>query len=232
MIAWACCQVRHHASSIHCGPFQSIASQRWQIALQEEWRASLKPGVRPVAPVVMDPYLCRYTGAKAGASASDPPPMTLLPRRLPFCEGSSLLLIWSVFGLKFVCGVGTYGHTSDRASSFSGSASWAYVTAPALAPSLQTTWASGQPGIACKFSLLYCLQQHGVLGPGLTLQCLHRKTLQVLALVWTALRQGPAGRPCAQKVIIVTPSSLCNNWAAEIRKWLGAERLKVTSNPP
>jgi SNF2 family DNA or RNA helicase len=58
-----------------------------------------------------------------------------------------------------------------------------------------------------------------------------RKTLQVLALVWTALKQGPAGRPAAKKVVIVTPSSLCKNWAAEAKKWLGEERLKVHSCP-
>lgn len=53
------------------------------------------------------------------------------------------------------------------------------------------------------------------------------KTLQVLALVWSALRQGPAGRALASKVVVVTPSSLCANWAAEAKKWLGPERLKV-----
>lgn len=41
------------------------------------------------------------------------------------------------------------------------------------------------------------------------------------------LRQGPYGRPAVQKVIIVTPSSLTGNWAAEFSKWLGSERLSV-----
>ena len=45
----------------------------------------------------------------------------------------------------------------------------------------------------------------------------------MLALVWTALKQGPAGRPAAKKVVIVAPSSLCKNWAAEAKKWLGEE---------
>ncbi len=58
------------------------------------------------------------------------------------------------------------------------------------------------------------------------------KTLQVLAVVWSALRQGPAGRPLAAKVVVVTPSSLCANWAAEARKWLGVERLKVLRPVP
>lgn len=59
--------------------------------------------------------------------------------------------------------------------------------------------------------------------------CCCRKTLQVLAFVWTALKQGPWGRPMAAKVVIVSPSSLCKNWAEEARKWLGVERLKVLS---
>jgi hypothetical protein len=35
-----------------------------------------------------------------------------------------------------------------------------------------------------------------------------RKTLQVIALVWTLLRQGPQGRPAVRRGIVVTPSSL------------------------
>ena len=35
------------------------------------------------------------------------------------------------------------------------------------------------------------------------------------------------GKPSAKKTIVVTPSSLTKNWAAEVRKWLGDERLKV-----
>eukprot|EP00891_Asterochloris_glomerata_P002075 jgi/Astpho2/2075/e_gw1.00038.344.1_t len=53
------------------------------------------------------------------------------------------------------------------------------------------------------------------------------KTLQVIALVWTLMRQGPAARPVAKRSIVVCPSSLTNNWAAEVRKWLGPERCQV-----
>ncbi|KAK9862147.1 hypothetical protein WJX84_007326 [Apatococcus fuscideae] len=53
------------------------------------------------------------------------------------------------------------------------------------------------------------------------------KTLQIIALIWTLLKQGPQGRPSLKKVIVVTPSSLTSNWAAEIKKWLGTERLKA-----
>jgi hypothetical protein len=35
-----------------------------------------------------------------------------------------------------------------------------------------------------------------------------RKTLQVITLIWTLLRQGPAGKPAAKRVIVVTPCSL------------------------
>lgn len=47
------------------------------------------------------------------------------------------------------------------------------------------------------------------------------KTLQCIALMWTLLRQGPHGKRTIGKCIIVCPSSLVNNWANEITKWLG-----------
>ncbi|KAK9822627.1 hypothetical protein WJX81_000343 [Elliptochloris bilobata] len=53
------------------------------------------------------------------------------------------------------------------------------------------------------------------------------KTLQVIALLWTLLRQGPAGRPAIRRAIVATPSSLTGNWAAEVRKWLGDQRLRA-----
>lgn len=54
------------------------------------------------------------------------------------------------------------------------------------------------------------------------------KTLQCISLVWTLLKQGPYGRkPMVKKVLIVTPSSLTNNWGKEFNKWLGRERIRV-----
>jgi len=53
------------------------------------------------------------------------------------------------------------------------------------------------------------------------------KTLQTIALLWTLLKQGPTGRPAVAKALVVTPSSLTRNWAQEIRKWLGDERLRT-----
>ncbi|KAG7177049.1 DNA repair and recombination protein RAD54-like 1 [Homarus americanus] len=54
------------------------------------------------------------------------------------------------------------------------------------------------------------------------------KTLQCITLVWTLLKQGPyGGRSVVKKVLIVTPSSLTNNWSKEFSKWLGRERVNV-----
>ena len=51
------------------------------------------------------------------------------------------------------------------------------------------------------------------------------KTLQSIALLYTCLRQGTLrARPTARRAIVVCPTSLVNNWAAEIKKWLG-ERI-------
>lgn len=49
----------------------------------------------------------------------------------------------------------------------------------------------------------------------------------MIALLWTLLRQGPAGRPAIRRAIVATPSSLTGNWAAEVRKWLGDQRLRA-----
>ncbi|CAR28478.1 hypothetical protein ZYGR_0S01090 [Zygosaccharomyces rouxii] len=51
------------------------------------------------------------------------------------------------------------------------------------------------------------------------------KTLQCIALMWTLLRQGPQGKRLIDKCIIVCPSSLVNNWANELDKWLGPGTL-------
>lgn len=54
------------------------------------------------------------------------------------------------------------------------------------------------------------------------------KTLQSVALTWTLLKQGPyGGRAMVKRVLVVTPGSLVQNWAAEYKKWLGRERISV-----
>lgn len=47
------------------------------------------------------------------------------------------------------------------------------------------------------------------------------KSLQTIALLHTLLKQGPLGVPVVHKALIVAPSSLLENWRAEIRKWVG-----------
>lgn len=51
------------------------------------------------------------------------------------------------------------------------------------------------------------------------------KTLQCITLIWTMLKKGPYGQPIVKRVLIVTPSSLCNNWEKEFIKWLGSHRI-------
>jgi len=54
------------------------------------------------------------------------------------------------------------------------------------------------------------------------------KTLQCITLIWTLLHQGPFnGRPTVQRVLIISPSSLTQNWHKEFRRWLGRERIDV-----
>ncbi|KAF8197967.1 RAD54B protein [Pholiota molesta] len=55
------------------------------------------------------------------------------------------------------------------------------------------------------------------------------KTLQTISLVWTLLRQNPyaAPLPTVQKVLVVCPVSLINNWKAEFHKWLGRDRVGI-----
>ena len=52
------------------------------------------------------------------------------------------------------------------------------------------------------------------------------KTLTTISLLWTLLKQGPAGSPVVRKAVICVPSSLVDQWAAEIKKWLKNERLR------
>ncbi|XP_042891287.1 DNA repair and recombination protein RAD54B-like [Penaeus japonicus] len=53
------------------------------------------------------------------------------------------------------------------------------------------------------------------------------KTLQCITLIWTLLKQGPyGGIPVVRRALIVTPSSLTNNWGKEFKKWLGKERIQ------
>lgn len=51
--------------------------------------------------------------------------------------------------------------------------------------------------------------------------------MQCITLLWTLLRQSPTpGKPTIEKAIIACPSSLVKNWANELVKWLGADRIR------
>lgn len=51
------------------------------------------------------------------------------------------------------------------------------------------------------------------------------KTLQCITVCYTLLKQGPYGERIARRILIVTPSSLVDNWNKEINKWLATERV-------
>ncbi|KAL6050256.1 DNA repair and recombination protein RAD54B [Balamuthia mandrillaris] len=53
------------------------------------------------------------------------------------------------------------------------------------------------------------------------------KTLQSVTLLWTVLRQGVNGSPTVPKAMIVAPSSLVKNWANEVVKWLGPDKISL-----
>lgn len=55
------------------------------------------------------------------------------------------------------------------------------------------------------------------------------KTFQIIALLWTVLKQSPfeGDAPVFKKAIIVCPVTLIRNWRREIRQWLGLDRLGV-----
>ncbi|GAA6021991.1 hypothetical protein JCM10207_002399 [Rhodosporidiobolus poonsookiae] len=56
------------------------------------------------------------------------------------------------------------------------------------------------------------------------------KTLQAISLIYTLLKQNPYQGDQAgviQRAMIVCPVTLLKNWAAEIKKWLGRDKLRV-----
>ncbi len=55
------------------------------------------------------------------------------------------------------------------------------------------------------------------------------KSLQIISLLWTLLKDGPKGSPVVHKACIVCPMVLITHWADEFRKWLGTHRLQTIS---
>lgn len=56
------------------------------------------------------------------------------------------------------------------------------------------------------------------------------QVIKTLVVVVSTAPKGPfvlEGRPVVRRVVVATPSSLTKNWAAEIKKWLGDERVRV-----
>jgi len=53
------------------------------------------------------------------------------------------------------------------------------------------------------------------------------KSLQVLALLWAMLKQGPRGVGSCSRAVLVCPASLIGNWGAEFTKWLGRVRVQA-----
>ncbi|TIC33683.1 hypothetical protein E3Q10_00704 [Wallemia mellicola] len=55
------------------------------------------------------------------------------------------------------------------------------------------------------------------------------KTLQVIALIWTLLKQNPVTNsgPVIGKAMIVCPVSLVNNWKKEFSKWIGQSKIGI-----
>ncbi|XP_053981198.1 DNA repair and recombination protein RAD54B-like [Hylaeus volcanicus] len=51
------------------------------------------------------------------------------------------------------------------------------------------------------------------------------KTLQCITIIWTLLKKGPYGKPVVKYVLVITPSSLCDNWNKEFGRWLGFHRI-------
>lgn len=54
------------------------------------------------------------------------------------------------------------------------------------------------------------------------------KSLQVLAVLWTMLTQGPCGKPTCRRAVLICPASLIGNWGAEFKKWLGDIRVQAS----
>ncbi|KAI5967770.1 RDH54 [Candida theae] len=62
------------------------------------------------------------------------------------------------------------------------------------------------------------------------------KTLMTITTIWTLLKQNPypdQKKPIVNKVLVVCPVTLINNWREEFKKWLGLNKVNVlTLNNP
>lgn len=56
------------------------------------------------------------------------------------------------------------------------------------------------------------------------------KTLMTITTIWTLLKQNPypdQKKPVVNKVLVVCPVTLINNWREEFKKWLGLNKVNV-----
>ena len=175
-------------------------------ALQHAKAAAAKP-----APATAAPFRAVGAGgADAAAAAAVPNPRLAQPLHDPAAPNALVL-----------CAAG-----DARFSGRPGGAACAVVVDPYIASRLRP---HQREGVSFMFEAVMGARgaQHSgclladAMGVG--------KTLQVLALAWTLLRQSPGGGgvPSLRRVVVVCPATLVANWKAEAAKWLGAERLGV-----
>lgn len=83
-------------------------------------------------------------------------------------------------------------------------------------------------GVKFLYECVMGMKSHGGMGAILADDMGLGKSLQVIALLWTLLKQNPVfdDPPVVKKAVIVCPVSVVGNWKKEIRKWLG-ERVGV-----
>ncbi|KAI9668669.1 MAG: helicase [Alyxoria varia] len=84
-------------------------------------------------------------------------------------------------------------------------------------------------GVKFMYESVMGMKSHGGEGAILADEMGLGKTLQVIALLWTLMKQNPIyeDQPPVKKALIVCPVTLIKNWRKEFRKWLGDGRLGI-----
>ncbi|KAF5385986.1 hypothetical protein D9615_002412 [Tricholomella constricta] len=105
------------------------------------------------------------------------------------------------------------------------------VLDPIISRRMRPHQTEGWTGVKFMYEAVMGLRKHEGQGCILADEMGLGKTLQTIALIWTLLKQNPYAAPRAvvEKVLIVCPVSLVNNWKAEFYKWLGRDRIGVVT---